>query len=100
MTRATAAEKRHMDKVAGLPCALCAALGEPETGEHGPMELHHLREGQGVSQRASNFLVIPLHRDCHKYGGGLHGDRSLLRVAKTSELDMLAWTIEMLGRGR
>lgn len=90
---ATAAEKRHMNWVAQLPCILGEALGE----RHPPANLHHIREGQGMSQRASNFLVIPLCKECHQGDNGIHGNRSLLRIAKVEELDLLAMTIEMLG---
>lgn len=83
----TKAEKRHMDRVAQLPCAICGAE---------PVQVHHLREGQGMSQRASNWLVVPLCPDCHTGPNGVHGDRTLMRIAKVEELDLLAMTIEAL----
>lgn len=92
--QATAAERRHMDRVAQLPCVLGVALGE----NHGQPQIHHIREGQGTSQRASHFLTIPLCYDCHQGPNGIHGNRSLLRIAKAEELDLLALTIEELER--
>ncbi|MEW8420258.1 MAG: hypothetical protein AB2669_16610 [Candidatus Thiodiazotropha endolucinida] len=86
---ATKAERDYMDKVAQLPCAL--------TGEY-PVELHHIREGQGLSQRASNFLVIPLSPEAHRGPLGVHGDQALLRIHKKTELDLLAETIERVFR--
>lgn len=83
----TAATRRHMSRVAELPCALCGTE---------PVELHHIREGQGMAQRASDMLVIPLCPDCHRGSKGVHGDKSLLRVVKQSELDLLAQTLEKL----
>lgn len=83
------AEARHMGRVAELPCALCNAE---------PVEVHHLREGQGLSQRASNWLTIPLCPSCHRGPSGLHGDRSLLRIQKVDELDLLARTIAALSK--
>jgi GT2 family glycosyltransferase len=56
-------EKRHMDRVAALGCLLCGQ----------PAQLHHVREGQGMSQRASNFLVVPLCEPHHTGSAGLHG---------------------------
>lgn len=79
--------KQHMAKIAQLPCACCG-----ETGVH----VHHIREGQGMSQRASDFLTIPLCPDCHQGPQGVHGDRALMRIYKLSELDMLANTIMRL----
>ena len=53
-----------------------------------------IREGQGMSQRASNFLTIPLCPPCHTGPLGVHGNKAMMRIQKLSELDMLAWTIE------
>ena len=83
----SAAGKRHMGRVAELPCALCGGM---------PVEVHHIREGQGMAQRASHFLAIPLCVPCHRGSKGIHGDRSMLRIYKTTELDLLAATIEKL----
>jgi len=77
-----------MEKVASLPCMLCDAAA--------PSTVHHIRTGQGMSQRANNFLTIPLCYPCHQGKGGIHGDRSLLKVMKWDELDLLAFTIEAL----
>jgi hypothetical protein len=79
--------KDYMGKVASLPCALCGTI---------PVQVHHIREGQGMSQRASDFLTIPLCPSCHTGPYGLHGDRSMLRIMKTSELDLLADTIQKM----
>lgn len=83
----TAAEKRHMARVACLSCAVCDAEG---------VQVHHIREGQGMGQRASNWLVVPLCPACHQGPRGIHGDRSALRLRKLDELDLLADTIRRL----
>lgn len=83
----TKAEKEHMDAIASLPCACCGATG---------VHVHHLREGMGMSKRASNWLTIPLCPDCHTGTNGLHGNRSYMRVRKLEEIDLLANTIEAL----
>ncbi len=49
-----------------------------------------------MSQRASDYLAIPLCPDCHQGKSGIHGDRTLLRIYKTTELDLLAKTIRLL----
>jgi hypothetical protein len=76
-----------MGRVAELPCVVC--------GVHG-VQLHHVREGQGMAQRASNYLVVPLCPDCHTGPNGIHGDKSLIRIQKLDEMDLLAKTIEAL----
>lgn len=78
-------ERRWMDAVSSLPCALC--------GDR-PVQVHHIREGQGMAQRASNYLTIPLCPSCHQGPMGVHGDKTMLRLNKTTELDLLAQTIE------
>ncbi len=84
---ATRPEIRHMGRVAELPCVLC--------GEQG-VQVHHIREGQGMAQRASNWLVVPLCPSCHTGPLGVHGDQTMMRINKMTELDMLAKTIEAL----
>lgn len=88
----SAASKRYMAKVAQIGCVLCAALGKPGI----PASVHHVREGQGLAQRAADWLSVALCWDCHQGPNGLHGDRSLMRIAKQEELDLLARTIEAL----
>jgi hypothetical protein len=89
--RAAAKERAHMDRVARLGCVLCRRLGLAQAGK---TDVHHLREGQGMAQRSSNWLVAGLcHERCHQGPTGVHGDRSLLRQAKATELDLLAWTL-------
>lgn len=89
-TSATMAEAAHMGRVAALGCLLCGA----------PAEVHHLREGQGMSQRASNWLTVPLCPEHHRGASGLHGlgERGFERRHRLGELDLLAQTIERLAR--
>lgn len=86
------AEKHYMSSVASLGCILCRHLGHEGT----PAELHHVREGQGMSQRASNFLVVPLCPEHHRGASGLHGlgTRGFQTRYKLDEMDLLAMTIE------
>jgi hypothetical protein len=90
------AEAKYMSEVARLGCMLCRVIGYGET----PAELHHVREGQGMSQRAQNWLVIPLCPEHHRGSRGLHGNREELRMAKVDEIDLLAMTIEAMNDTR
>jgi hypothetical protein len=91
---ATPAEREHMDRVAKLGCVLCFRLGLTQASK---TDVHHVREDQGGAQRAPNWLVAALcHDRCHQGPHGIHGDRSLLRQAKCTELDLLAWTLQAL----
>lgn len=83
----TKGEKAHLDRVAQLPCCLCGAHG---------VEVHHIREGQGGAQRSGHMLTIPLCPDCHRGPLGVHGDKTMLRIKKWTELDALEWTLREL----
>lgn len=82
-------DKEYMGRVAQLPCANCGAQ---------PVEVHHIREGQGMAQRASNFLTIPLCPECHRGSRGIHGDRTAFLLNKLDEHKMLADTIAKVVR--
>lgn len=85
------AAKRHMGRVAGLGCVLCAHLGYRDS----PAEVHHIRDGQGAAQRASDWLTVPLCPEHHRGKTGLHGfgTRGFAARYKLDELDLLAMTI-------
>src|SRR4030066_1838054 len=84
----SAASKRYMAKVARIGGVLCAALGKPGI----PASVHQVREGQGLAQRAADWLSVALCWDCHQGPNGLHGDRRQQRIAKQEELDTLSRT--------
>lgn len=90
------AAKRHLTAVAEQGCALCRRMGYDET----PAEIHHIREGQGMAQRAQDWLVVPLCPEHHRGTHGIHGDRSAFRNAAVDELDLLADTIARLAGRR
>ncbi len=81
----TAAGKRHLARVHEIPCVVCGANG---------VEAHHIREGQGMGQRAPDMLCAALCPECHRGPLGVHGDRSLMRIQKLDELDLVAMTLE------
>ena len=85
----SAAGKRHMGRVAQLPCAICGAL---------PVEVHHIREGQGAAQRAQDTLTVPLCTYHHRGAEGIHGlgRKGFYMRHKVDEIDLLAQTIEAL----
>jgi len=93
-THPASAIKRHKSKVAALGCYICRMLGLGIT----PPQLHHIREGRGMSQRADDVLVIPLCREHHQGDTGLHGlgTREFTRRYRVSELDILADTLEKI----
>ena len=91
--------KEHLGRVKQLPCVLCAHIyGDVVYG----VDAHHIREGQGASQRASDFLTVPLCKEHHQGDTGVHGlgTKAFYMRYKLTELDLLAMTIEMMGANR
>lgn len=79
----TAAEKRHLDKVASIGCLICGA----------PAEIHHMRTICGMSQRANNWMVIPLCPEHHRtgaYGHAIHNGYQEFAKNYQTEADLLA----------
>lgn len=85
------AGKRHMHKVAQVPCVLCTRMGLGET----PSIVHHLKYGQGASDRASDFLTIAVCNEHHVGAEGIHTlkEHGLYLRYRCSELDLLADTL-------
>jgi len=81
------ADKRHLERVAKLPCATCGFTG---------VHVHHIREGQGLGQRAGDWLTIPLCPSCHTGPLGVHGDKTMMKLMHTDELDLLNSTLRRL----
>lgn len=84
----TASEKSYMGRVAALGCII------PDCGS--PAVLHHPRFCCGMSQRASNFLVIPLCPEHHAGELSIHKSPRQFEKLFGSEVDLLAETIRRL----
>lgn len=79
-------EKEYMNRVQSLGCIICRK----------PAQIHHPRFSQGMAQRASNYLVIPLCPDHHQHGGhgvAIHAGRQAFERLYGTELELLAQTI-------
>lgn len=57
---------KHMKRVAALGCIVCRNLGYGET----PASAHHIRDGQGLSQKADDEETIPLCPPHHQDADG------------------------------
>ena len=86
--------KAWKSKVAGIGCVLCRHLDLGET----PATLHHVREGQGMSQRASDWLVVSLCKEHHQGQSGWHGlgKQGFYMKYRLDELDLLSMVIERM----
>lgn len=91
--RLKSSDRQYLDRVANLGCVVCRNLGYGFS----PAVIHHIREGQGVSQRASHFLTIPLCPKHHTDGGegiAFHANKKQWQSMYGSELDLLGQTIK------
>ncbi len=72
----------YMNRVAELGCWICSR----------PANLHHITTGVGMSQRASDYDVIPLCPDHHQHGGygvAIHAGKKEWERRYGSELEIL-----------
>lgn len=81
----TKTERLHLGRVAALGCVACRNAGLGPT----PAQVHHVRDGQGMGQRAGNFLVIPLCVEHHQGDSGIHNDRRGFIAIYGDELSLL-----------
>lgn len=87
-------EKKWLEKVVGLGCIVCRTkLGIYDS----PACAHHIRTGQGMSQRASHYEAIPLCHRHHQGEDGIHrlGTRTW-QAHYGSETELLEQTIKIL----
>ncbi|WP_314188808.1 Ref family recombination enhancement nuclease [Paracoccus yeei] len=67
--RGTAEARRHMARLAQLPCVICKAPA--------PSEVHHVIHGRFSQRRSSDFETIPLCPSCHRVGPrAIHQDKA------------------------
>jgi len=85
-------KQKYKDAVAALGCIICG----------GPACLHHPRFVCGMSQRASDWLVIPLcmyHHQWGTYGHAIHNGQQEFEKNYGTEQELLAKTIEKIFEG-
>lgn len=93
----TKAEKRHRNAVAALGCIVCRNAGH----EDSPAELHHIRDGHGMSRRASEWEVIPLcpfHHRTGGYGHAVHAGRIMWEANHGTQRELLALVLALIGK--
>ena len=92
--RKTISERRHMDLVASLGCAVCRNMGYGES----PAQLHHIRSRAGLGQRSSHAEVIPLCPAHHiaAYQTGFHASPKRWQAEHGTEDELLAQVLSEL----
>ncbi|AYY80123.1 MULTISPECIES: Ref family recombination enhancement nuclease [Proteus] len=86
----TKEERQWLSDVAELGCICCRNMGFGASRA----EIHHVRTGQGMAQRASHTDVLPLcpphHRAC--YETGFHASPKSWQEIHGSEIELLEQT--------
>jgi hypothetical protein len=80
--------KDHLSRLSAMPCALCGTAGQTE--------VHHILEGRVKGRKSGHYTAIPLCVSCHRGSMGIHGNQAMLKIHKTTELELLGETIEKL----
>lgn len=93
LKKKTDQEKAYHGLLALMPCMLCEKLGQEQRTR---TEVHHISAAAGMGQRSGHNLALPLCSECHRGNQGVHGDKSRLRMASTSELKLLDELIGLL----
>ena len=86
----------HKRRVFELGCIACRKMGYYDT----PPELHHVRNGQGMGQRASDFEIIPLCPIHHRLGGtgvAIHAGKESFEAKFGTERELLDQVNVLLG---
>ncbi len=84
--RPTAAEKRHMDRVAALGCVVTR---RPD------VVLHHIMHMDGKTTRRDNRFVVPLISELHNMGDlSVHALGGEEKFKEVHGVDLVAWARE------
>lgn len=89
------AEREHLNKVADLCCIVCINQGVADS----PAQIHHIRTGQGMSQRSSHYETIPLCPVHHQHGGygvAIHAGQKTWESLYGTELELLKQVKKLL----
>lgn len=89
-------DRQHLSRLVELGCIACRNAGIPDS----PAEVHHIRAGQGMSQRARHDQAIPLCPRHHRLGGhgvAIHAGQKTWESIHGSELELLHQVRTMMG---
>ena len=94
MSAMTATQKKNAEAIASLCCIVCRQLGY----EDSPAEIHHVRIGNGMSQRNHNKIIplCPLHHRLGGYGVAIHAGQKIFEKRYGTELHLMEQTKKLL----
>ncbi len=94
--RLTKEDRAYLSRLAEIGCIVCIRMGYGQS----PAEIHHVRHGQGGSQRSKHIGgTLPLCPKHHRTGGhgvALHAGQKTWEGMYGTEADLLAECIRRL----
>ena len=105
----TKSEREYLNRLAALGCIICR-----NEGLYGvAAEIHHIRDGQGMGQRASHYETVPLcashyetvplcarHHRTGGYGVAFHAGKKAWEAKYGTERDLMAQAQALLAKER
>lgn len=92
----TKAEQAHLNAVSNLGCIVCRLY----LGVFSPCHIHHIRQGMGMGQRNTNYMVLglcPPHHQTGGYGVAFHAGKKAFEENFGNELELWEKQNELLG---
>ncbi len=97
MNTLSKAERQHYARIADIGCVVCLLQGYGCS----PCEIHHIRSGVGLAQKAHWSKAIGLCPTHHRLGGhgvAIHGGiQAFEAMIGMSEVELLQKQLELLG---
>jgi hypothetical protein len=96
VAKAIRQDKVRFQKLVDLGCVVCLKEGHG----HSQPEIHHIRKGQGMGQRAESAKTIPLCPQHHRVGGygvALHAGQKEFESRYGDEQSLLEFTNKLIG---
>ncbi|WP_340163002.1 Ref family recombination enhancement nuclease [Citrobacter cronae] len=86
--RASKSDKQHFQNLVDIGCIVCKV----HLGVYSVPEIHHIRTGQGIAQRADHKKTLPLCPPHHRTGGygvAIHAGQKTWEENYGSETELL-----------
>jgi len=87
-------EKQWLNKLAESGCCICRRYHDVTDAP--PCNIHHIREGLGISQRNNSYMCLPLCHHHHQGKDGFHTSPKQWIEKYGKESKMLEWVLDNL----
>tara|TARA_R110001606_G_scaffold127326_2_gene261557 strand:+ start:211 stop:501 length:291 start_codon:yes stop_codon:yes gene_type:complete len=87
-------EKQWLNKMSEFGCCICKRYHDVIDAP--PATLHHIREGMGMGQKNTHFMVLPVCFHHHLGKDGFHTSPKTWIEKYGKESEMLKWVLDNL----